>query len=161
MLAASGADKTVTDKEHGFEITFPETWTVGEKLTGRIKAKAAAPFAEGTTYIASVTVVVADVKQDTVLKDYVDNDMIPFGRTFKNYELSDSVKTKISDADAYAVTFFLDQNEVDLRLKCVIYYLVAGRRSYTITFVATKVDYPKFAKDIDAIVKLFKLLEAK
>ena len=43
----------------------------------------------------------------------------------------------------------------------IIHYAVAGGRSYCIWIGAPKTDYDKYAEDLDALVKSFKLLKTE
>jgi len=144
-LAASGAEKTVTDKERGFEITFPEAWIVEQPTNIRtVSAKAA----DAKVKLGIDT---QELKDGMTLKDFVD-----FKFADKDKDSVKIVETKLAGVDARKVTitfggFLVVEN----------YCIVANRRSYCIFFEMMKSDSDKYAKDIDAIVKSFKLIEAK
>lgn len=55
-LTSCGADKTVSNKELGFEITYPEKWTVTEKTAKPMVAMAVSTQLPGAKSIAGVNV---------------------------------------------------------------------------------------------------------
>ena len=145
-LAASGADQVVTIKEAEFEITFPEKWKV-------IKDAKTPVFFTAKSSDSSVEAGVDNQgsKNFKTLKDFVD---FKFGD--KKNEIVSNIETKVGERDALKVTrefagFLVVEN----------YCFVAGTCVYCIWFQMTKADSKKNAKDIDAIVKSFKLIEAK
>ncbi|HLX62006.1 MAG TPA: hypothetical protein VKX17_12060 [Planctomycetota bacterium] len=167
MLAASGADKTVTDKEHAFELTFPKSWTVYGKQKGDDESVATRACSNGSRVTATVDCY--SVKEGTTIKDLYSS---KFGNLWFWLKTGEA---KINDITAYqgireeapdkAIIKGLDGEEWEVGdievQRMEIYCIVAGKRGYVISFFCEKPDYEKYAKDIDAIVKSFKLIEAK
>ncbi|HLX61298.1 MAG TPA: PsbP-related protein [Planctomycetota bacterium] len=157
MLAASGADKTVTNKEFGFEITFPESWVVTTVERG---------FAAGIRGDANKHGLLLQVRGCGVsaggdskkLADTVDAKK----RTLINEKLIEKADVKLDGKEAYRVIREYDYDDKGVRFKGVFYFLVAGERGYMLAIASSADVFEKYdAKDIDAIVKSFKLIEAK
>ena len=63
-------------------------------------------------------------------------------------------------ADAFKVSYERDDPNRGLT-QGAHYVLIANKRIYTISAETQKADFDKYAKELDAIVKSFKLIEAK
>lgn len=157
MFGAIGADKTVSNKQFGFEITFPETWIEDLHLREHIVLQWASPKAVKAALIAVVNVIAIDMEKGETAKEFVDK-CLKADESLQR-ELVSKTESKISEVNAMIVTFEIsDETPV---FKRVQYVLVSGKRGYLITAAAQKDDYDKYAKDIDAIVKSFKIIETK
>ncbi|HLX63045.1 MAG TPA: PsbP-related protein [Planctomycetota bacterium] len=157
MLAASGADKTVTNKEQGFEITFPYTWRMQLKRNKDLGA-----FGELGEDRSQAMLFVMSMEKGAIatLKDHVNAVYVEGGAL--NYKITEKVEQTLAGVAAFKITYERDTVEYkSARGKFVDYALIANDRVYTIVAQAPKDDYDKYAKDIDAIVKSFKLIEAK
>ncbi|HLX62514.1 MAG TPA: hypothetical protein VKX17_14655 [Planctomycetota bacterium] len=158
MIAASGADKTVTDKDFGFQIVFPLSWAVLEKNSEDAIATGAYSSKDGRP---SVTVKVYSIKEGITANDFFKS---RFGNIFFWRETGEA---KVGNMTAYKAVHEVTQTpgdgwDADLEdLTEIIYCIVAGKRGYVITSSYEKHAHDKYAKDIDAIVKSFKLIEAK
>ena len=155
-FGASGADKPVSNKELGFEVTFPETWTVIEKKIKKIEdihlgVLALSPTATGATSSANLELCVSDVNEGTTLKAFVEN--------MKVVQPAEKTELQIGGIEAYKLVS--KGGAPERPTKYVSYFLVRGARGYFIGFSALKDDYDKYAKDIDTIVKSFKIIETK
>ncbi|HLX59910.1 MAG TPA: hypothetical protein VKX17_01390 [Planctomycetota bacterium] len=151
-LAVSGADKTVTIKEAGFEITFPEAWKQldKERLFG-----SAVRFSYSNDVFVSVDAV--NLKVGTTLDSFVDNQTRELGELT---EVTATEKVKIGESEARKVLFQIFVGTVAGHPTRLDYYLVSGKRGFVISIRSGEAaTYP--AKDIDAIVRSFKLIEAK
>ncbi|HLX61555.1 MAG TPA: PsbP-related protein [Planctomycetota bacterium] len=144
-FAASGADKTVKNSEYGYEITFPETWKV--RQSEGVQVIADSPLAH--SYV-TVDVNARDIAEGTLLKDFVEKNKL-------DIPVAEEVDLKLGGKDARKVTYKYTPENVVL----VHYFLVSGKRGYLIVLDWLKIDSDVHAKDIDAIVKSFKLIEAK
>ncbi|HLX61327.1 MAG TPA: hypothetical protein VKX17_08610 [Planctomycetota bacterium] len=165
MLAASGADTTVTNKELGFEITFPKAWGVdGEdiekrneehlKSFGRIYGTAArgkSPRIDGTEDCAEIMVRVLDLTKSATLKDFV------ISHSGADFKYDDKNETKLGKLSIYKTT----EDALGLRMRFVHYLLIGDKYGYDVVIHSYSKDYDKYAKDIDAIVKSFKLIDTK
>ncbi|HLX61687.1 MAG TPA: hypothetical protein VKX17_10430 [Planctomycetota bacterium] len=175
MLAASGADKTVTKKEKGFEISFPESWTVDEKIPGTVLELAMSVpngIAKGTSNTVTVDVRVTELEEGATLDRYKDSQMAPFIESIKakiellknkrvnKFEMSRSEPSKLSGIDAVKVSHTGDDNE-NVRYTRDWHFIVVGKRGYTVCRFASKENFDKHIAELDAIVKSFKLIEAK
>jgi len=152
-LAISAADKTVTNKELGFEITFPETWTAQEKPAAPVVLQFVSPRARLALASAAISITVNDLQLVTA-KEYVE-DLFSKNEKLKR-GLVDSDEIKVGDQDAMKCTFI--RTPGGLLTKEVMYVIVANDHGYFISIGAAKNDFDHYAKDIDAIVKSFKLL---
>src|SRR4029079_5753900 len=61
-------DKAVVNKEFGFEIKFPETWTISQKTPEGFLARAMSTLAEGATTHAIVKVLGSIVRDGITAK---------------------------------------------------------------------------------------------
>lgn len=156
LTAASGADKTVTNKELGFEITFPEQWSVRDKsrTPKRYAILLETDVVAGASGVASITVNVVSVDEGTTLKTFVDAQTV-----FKDSRITtERADAKVGGASACKVTITLAEMT---RLKLERYFVVFGTRGYTIDVSFDKADSAVYSKEIDAILKSFKFVDAK
>jgi len=161
MLAASGADKTVTNKELGFEITFPEAWTVKENYAPGFAISAISTKASGAQTYESATLTVVPRVDGEHVKAMAER-MIRHGWTNEgHFALDESLETIIGDATGYKVAISWEPEHGGGARKRVIYYLLSEKRIFKLEITINKADFDLYAKDIDAIVKSFKLIEAK
>jgi hypothetical protein len=156
MLAGCGEDKKVTDKEHGFEITYPETWVVKAESADESACGTTNP--EGANYYALVNVKVRKLSDGTDLKSFFEREFEPNKQ--KPFETVESASVKFGANDARKVVIEWDGKK-KVRYRNEAYFLVSGNRGYIIGVSTLKNDWEKSAKDIDAIVKSFKLIETK
>jgi hypothetical protein len=160
-LAASAADKTVTNKELGFEITFPETWTLQKKPAAIEAVKGESPRIAGAQATSITRVVVTDVKEGITSKAFAELLTAGESKDFNNYVFIDQGEIKLNDSNAFKRTFEYEPVVTKRRVTFTSYYFVAGKRGYVIDIGVSNVDSALYAKDFDAIVKSFKLLPAK
>src|SRR4051794_16550030 len=88
-LATSAADKTVTDKEHGFEITFPEAWTVKpSKPNTNVIAQGISKVPVGAGSVASVTLMSVELHEGKTLQTLMNDILAEIQKTHEkeNYE---------------------------------------------------------------------------
>jgi hypothetical protein len=153
-LAACGsmaADKTVTSKKLGFEITFPETW---ENEMKHPNGTAKGRRVDGAKDYANIEVVVEDISADATLKSFVEDQLKPF-KNVARFKIVEQIELKLGETNAFKVTFTKSSSAAQY----TYYFLVSSKRGYIITTYVLKEDYDKYAKDIDAIVQSFKLLK--
>src|SRR6185295_3839170 len=86
-LTALSADKTVVNKDLGFEITFPEAWNWHEKPADGTAPRGESQIAAGGKGSAILNVSGHDLKEGEVLKTFVDDAIRDSARKLKNYEL--------------------------------------------------------------------------
>lgn len=157
--------KAVSRKELGFEITFSDTWAVKTSIQKRDtnggEITATAPVAQGAKDYAYVTAESEDLPEGVTLKAFVQEMLSGFSKANLNYELIENVELKLSGADAVKAVYLSDRGDTKIRSKCAAYFLIVGRRGYMLRLFAYKDDYDKYANEFDAIVKSFKLLDAK
>jgi hypothetical protein len=156
-FCARGADNTVTDNERGFVITFPETWDVGKSKDGyAIQGKS--PIIAGTKTQAFGVVDVSEVKEGISAKVYAESKDFN-GNNLKNFVLVDGTEFKAGDRKGYKVVYTEDSTIPGFQGTC--FFMVSGKRGYVVMIGFQKDDSGKYAKDVDAIFKSFKLIEAK
>jgi hypothetical protein len=153
---AHGEDKTLSNKEHGFQITFPETWNVDDKISkeGGI-ARGLSPLVAGAKTRAGVDILVFIVREDTTLKSFVDAQTAFLAKDpgFENVQKSEQ---KLGDNDSVKVTYECVNPQAKVRFQHAAYYAVVGQRKFMITTFAAKDDYDNYAKEIDHVIKSFK-----
>src|SRR5436190_10934345 len=90
--AASGADKIFTDKERGFEITFPETWVIFDK-----RQQPNVPWIKfiSDDFSGSVAVLIYDVDEGSTLKGFVDMALSRIRKLNAKCKIIDSTELKI------------------------------------------------------------------
>ena len=159
-LATSGADKTVTNKDLGFEITFPEAWKIEENLKG-VAVHGILPKAAGSKGYASVNVAASAIKEGSVLKDFAETSMQEIKKEAKYFEISDQGEIELAGMKVYKVAFILERRQANDRFKNSTHFLIVGTHCFVISAGGFKEDFDIYTKDIDAIVKSFKLIEAK
>jgi hypothetical protein len=151
--ASHAADKTVTNKELGFEITFPETWTITEKPAKPMVAEGAAKKLVGAKSTAGLNVSHYDWDSDleamasAVIEGYETN--------LAGFKTLERINVTLSEHKAIKITGV--QNKTNLQ--SISYCVLLGRHGYLFTCMALKEDYDKYIKDMDAIVKSFKILK--
>jgi len=158
MLAAGGAEIVVA--RNGCEVTFPDSWTVDKHPD--------ANDAGGQLIIHAMNVVsslgdnssfkvhlIDHAAKDNDLRGFVDHQLINHYQ-LNNSKLVERAKTKLGDVDAYKVTIGPPQAD-----KLVVYFILRGDKGYEIVVKPARDIDEKTAKEIDAIVKSFKLIEAK
>jgi len=165
-----GADKTVTNKELAFEITFPDTWIVNEhpaKGTAEGKSPVAAGAKFGAIVILTVDEenggVVTNVEKNIV--DSSDAALLKWEDTvlhaelrliYKNYEQVEDIETKLAGNNAKKFTFYFDHEHTNARYQRTDYITVKAHKKYLIQILEPKSDYEIYSKDIDAIVQSLK-----
>ncbi|HLX61554.1 MAG TPA: hypothetical protein VKX17_09765 [Planctomycetota bacterium] len=149
-LAASGAEKTVTNKVRGVEISVPEAWWATD--TPALKQNAIQCTSPGDEL--EVIVTVQDTESGVTSKQFGDNMMVIF-MTQSGKILAEGTDSKLGRNDAYKII------RKDERTKAIEHYLVAGKKGYVLFISGSMESVDLHAKDIDAIVKSFKLIEAK
>jgi hypothetical protein len=159
MFAASGADKTVTDKVHGFEITFPEAWKVNDEEKDGPNTRGASAVAQGAKEPMLVNVLCAKRTGGGSAKEFA-NRYAEYGKmTAKDFKVTETLEFKVGETDAFKMAFtFSYANQITQFQET---YVFTKARRYIITANCTAADFDKYAKDIDAIVKSFKLIKAK
>ena len=144
--AAWGGEKTVALKERGFQISFPEAWKkFGHALWD-------SPDGDAYAYVE-----VADLKEGESLRSFFKSSTNR--EWFKDATL---VTLDVGRLDGVpAIKLVVDDKPPRRELRILIYYVVAGGRSYGIWMGGPKADFEKHAKEFDAIVKSFKLLKTE
>jgi len=153
--------KTVTNKDLGFRITFPEKWLVSEKTTKEPAVECESRLAAKAKDVAQVTVDVPDLSDDATLLSFVDGQTAGMDKRHKNFELIEKVQVNVGGATAYKVTYLYDSENTDARFRYSVYYLMAGKRGYQIETSATKEDFALYSAEFDNIVGSFKILPAQ
>jgi len=156
---ADAADKTITNKHNGFEITFPASWVATELPDGRAigVSKASQRGDDWANDKSSVTVEVKKMTEGATLKDLLAERNTPEMRQHKGSTYKPEVYTKIAGVDACKITVLVDSPA----RTCVNYLLVSGGRSYVISTNAPTETYDQFSATLEAVIKSFKLIEAK
>ena len=155
-IPACAADKTISNKELGFEIKFPDGWTVTEKTPEGWAAKGVSRVADGAKTVAIVKVLVSDVGEGITAKALGESLHSELQKRLKNYELVEKVDTKVGEANACKVTYAYDGPNSQDRLQGVVYFVIAQKRGYQITTTANHADYAKYSREIEGIVGSFK-----
>lgn len=158
-FAALAADKTVTNKELEFELTFPDGWELGEKPQGTAAMIAVSHRAAKSDAVLDVTR--ANIPKDKTVKDHVDLTLTLFERSYRNFELLEKKQVKLAGGEGYRITFLRDLPKNNARVKNVDYFFVSNGRSFLIASRAGASDFDTYAKDIEAIANSFKVLEKK
>ncbi|HLX63293.1 MAG TPA: hypothetical protein VKX17_18625 [Planctomycetota bacterium] len=157
MVAAGGADKTVTNKEIGCEFIIPESWTVLEDTNHRVSAYASRRVNDTGEFSVELT----KLSGPMTAKEYAASNIAEYRTRLLNYNVIDQGDEKICGHDAYRIVGSFDTFASGRAVKFTWHILIVGTRVYCISEMAPKQDYDLYAKDIDAIVKSFKLIEAK
>lgn len=77
---------------------------------------------------------------------------------WKNYELIKNHQLMFANVSAFEVIFLSEALKDKERLLGRFYSFIAGKRGYNINIGAYGPNHTKYAKDIDAIVKSFKVI---
>lgn len=144
-----------SNKKLGFEVVFPSSWIVGDSSDGEDYFYGTSVGDEAKRF-AEIRLIVKSLSERVSLREFVDDkyprDMEDFNEDF---EIREKVDCRVGGTDGFKVTtIYGEYQDVD-------YVVVTEMRSYEMTFTSLKRDYVKYAEDIDAIVKSFKLIEAK
>lgn len=157
-LGACGADKTVVNKDLGFELTLPVAWIWNEKPADGSAPRGESQIAAGGKGSAILNASAHELKEGEALKTFVDEAIRDSGRKLKNYELIEKTEVKIGDVDAVKFTFSYDSAKDNLRCQCAAYAVLSGKRVLLFRAGALKSDFELYAKDIDGIIKSLKLV---
>ena len=150
-----GNSKTVSLKELGFEITVPETWAVEENIQAK---QVRAEYTKPGKSKAVLGVYVTGIAEGKTLMDMVNGIAAGIQNRYKtSFEMGEKVAVKLAGTDAYKMTCYYDVP----KQQDASYFVIVGRRCYMISVSASKSDYDAYANEFDAIVKSFKLIEAK
>jgi len=143
------ADKIVTNKELGFEITFPESWEINEHDAWCQNCLAGySPISHAANILVSDS---GASKEKSTAKSWAQN--------YANAECASEenvviLKYKLGEMDAYKVSSILkahDQTEKDVQY--TYYFIISGKRKFLMRTVILDGYYDKYSKDIDAIVQ--------
>ena len=155
------ADKTVTNKELGFEITFPEAWTVDEKPPGGLAIRGASRLAKDAKGAAVIVLRFTEGAEAIPLSEYVEGILPGLKKVTPNFELVENIELKLGRATACRLTFLYDHPKLGGRCKAVSYILVDRKHRYTISTSLSTDDFDKYTKDFDNIFQSFKIIDAK
>ena len=147
-FVACGGEQIRTVKGLGFQITLPGETGIGD---GVPQFCALVHLKDKRT--AVVRLEVTDLKEGDSLRSFF---KIPrYQDHLKNAILTAIDVVKIDGRSTLKLSTSVGQ------FQRVIYYAVANGRGYALLIHAQQVDFDKYAKDIDAIVASFKIIEAK
>lgn len=145
--AASGADKVVTNKENGFEITIPESWEGSSTSFSKIGSDKGRP-------LATMTVGVGPNNLGITLLEWVESSIRTMANMSPDARIAEKTELKIGHLNAYRITYVH-------RIHQAQYVFVTDKRACLIIINGTKDNYDKYTEEIDAIVKSFKFIESK
>ncbi|HLX65029.1 MAG TPA: PsbP-related protein [Planctomycetota bacterium] len=155
----------VSKTELGFEIAFPESWTVTENSATIVRALSM--LANGASEHATVDVLEAKPRQPTALADWADSivKMESSNKEMGGYMVIEKKDLTVAGASAMKLVVNCEVSNTAknaTRTVQLVSYLVATKaRNYRILAAATKGEFDHYAADIDDIVKSFKLLDSK
>ena len=158
---ARAADKTVTNKELGFEITFPEAWQAVETPPKARVFCIKAPNEAGCKGSSNVSVIRYEVKENEVLNDLVNEAKQGLKDDLKFFNVIEQIEFELAGVKAFKFIYVGEGTKTKDRFKISNYHLIKGTRGYIISAGGLEADFDKYAKDIDIIVKSFKLIDAK
>jgi len=158
-LCSCAADKTVANAELNFQITFPESWTVTEKTPEGSAARGMSPQADGAKSHAIVKVQATAAGERTTAQALGEVIAAQLPKRLKNFELLEKADVKIDGIDACKIAYTFDGTNTKEKLRGSVYVLVANKHGYQITTMVNKDDEPKYAKDVEAVIKSLKLAQ--
>lgn len=147
------AEKAVSNGE--YEIKFPESWSVSE--TKVFNGTSARSQLADTTHPKSKVEMQAyggPEQKEFTLQEFVKFHQHADRSGTKTVEKSE---VKVSDVDAIKLVQIHTGFRENVAYRSEHYYLVSGKRHFVIEFFMRNEDHDAFAKEIDAIVKSFKL----
>src|SRR5579862_531974 len=151
--------KTESFKPLGFEMAFPPEWKPANRPPRCVIAFRRFSPDERTTVLVTLSVT-DQKKQPQTLAEFVEKSLKGIDAGLKDYKLVEKAETKLSGEDAIKVTYTFDAGPFGTE-RNVGYYVVWRKRSYLLRTFGVIGDYDTFAKEIDAIVASFKLVEPK
>jgi len=152
------ADKTVTNKELGFEITFPEAWTVDEKTVSGVQGtfSTKTDIAQKQADDATVAVGVsneADYSLDERVAQMIESS--GYGNYFRS---ATKVESKVCGVKAYDFVFSIPYPGLDRVDQAKATVFVANRRAYVLLTAVNKAVAKVVTKEINTVVQSFKIL---
>jgi hypothetical protein len=159
-LTARGADKIITNTDYGVQIAIPESWTGDARKDHATPITAGGPVAN---YAVTVRVTIRALHPNTTLAAFADSEVKYYQKDFDILEQKPAI---LSEQKAVKVNMtwqkkFEKDTDADKQLY-ITYYTVSGTSGYSLRFDVLhrdRGDAEKYAKDIDAVVKSFKLLK--
>lgn len=147
-LAACGAEKIITEKELGYQITLPDGWVEDTKYGRGRYFVSRAEFTYGWFW-ADVT----SVQEGESLRSFIQSRRSR--KSLESFTLVDIQKVKLDGAGGIKLTVKQEG------CKRAIYYVIANGHGYVITLGSHPTDFDSYVKEFDAIAKSFKLIVAK
>ena len=148
-------DRTIANKEFGFEITFPESWKVIDNPHTKAAVEGLRHLVPGGDSVAFVGVYVGKASKEKELKDIVAKMYVDIPNPPKDYKVIKMEEAKIGDIGIFKITFIFSND--GLALQHTDHVFLNNNLLFVIKCSAKHVDYEAFSKDINNIVQSFKL----
>jgi hypothetical protein len=150
--------KKFLNKEFGFEITYPESWTITEKSNSIKLHSSMEPGARGYSALV-VQIYEPNPNVPTDLATIVNESVIDMEAAMTNFELSEKTPLRVNGTDTYKITFLYNAKGNDVRYQDECYFLFGEHYLYRIIAESVSDDFDKYRKDISSIVNSFKFLK--
>ncbi|HLX59837.1 MAG TPA: hypothetical protein VKX17_01025 [Planctomycetota bacterium] len=141
-----------------FHIEYPDSWSPVDRFTP-VAFRCASPLLIGARDVA--TVIIFHFKGVDQPREYFRRGVAKLSGRFAHFELLETDEILTKDVHLFKVRFMADGESPQSREQHEHQMHLGPRRSYVLEAKCRDVDYELYAREIDAILKSFKLIEPK